>query len=185
MSFAHALDHLGLDGWVSEVLAVEILWFLRHRVAHIPNHWNVNVLGLNIGDLLGVHGCLVTWAQILKLISCSSISHIQTRSQRVHVEEGVLSVLDVGDRVTVKWLMTGIAHSGEVHPRSLLLDLNTLEPKTVRFSIKRLTQHRGTLQHPTGPWAQQELFLVWGVCTAPCRIRLEQLFWNDLVALVR
>ena len=185
MSLAHALDHLWLDGWVSEVLAVEILRFFRHRMAHIPNHWNVNILRLNFSGFLSAHSCLVARAQILKLFSISCISHIQTRSQRVHVEEGILSVLNISYRVTVKWLMTSIAHSGQVHPCSLLFYLNTLEPKTVTFSIKRLTQHHGTLQHPTSPWAQQGLCFIWGVCTVPYRIRLEQSFWNDPVPLDR
>lgn len=98
---------------------------------HIPHNRNANfLLLLNISCCVWSVKCgLVPLTQVLELLSLAGISNVQSGSQGVHVEEGILPVLNVGDWVPVERLVTGVAHSWQIHPSALLFDLDTLEPK--------------------------------------------------------
>ena len=62
-------------------------------------------------------------------------------------------MLNVGDWVSVERLVTGVAHSWQIHPSALLFDLNTLKPKSLVINtfMGLLTRHRGTLQRLVDP----------------------------------
>ncbi len=103
--------------------------------------------------LVRVHSDLVTCTHCTKLVSAACVFEGQTGSQGVHIEEGILPVLNVGDWVPVERLVTGVAHSWQIHPSALLFDLDPLEPKLLVNHLfwGLLTRHRGTRQRLVDP----------------------------------
>ena len=160
-SLNHALHHLRLDGAISEVFAVEILRLVRHSVASVAHDRDLHtrpvrqVLGGHV--VVRVHCDLVASRHFRVVVALTSILNVQTWAQRIHVEEGVLSVLDIGHWSPVERLVAGVTNSGEVHPRAFFFDFNSLEPMKngdLNHSSKRskeLTQHRGIQRRQPDP----------------------------------
>jgi len=78
--------------------------------------------------LLGrVHSDLESSGKCCVFLSASHVTVLQTWPHRVNIEEGVLSVLDIGDRVAVERLVSGVAHSCQVHVCTFFLSLDALK----------------------------------------------------------
>lgn len=108
-------SHLVLSIWHTEHLAV------RRRVERS--------LPLAAGRL--ALGCLFSSRGLLSLSSSSGFSallHVEARSERINVEEGILAVVNLGSRHFVHALVARVADGGQVHVGALLRDLDALEP---------------------------------------------------------
>ena len=84
-------------------------------MASIAHYWNLNfgiiwhLLLLTV--FISRHCDLKASRHCLELIGRSNIAVLQARSHWVNIEEGVLSMLNVGDGLAVKRLMPLVAHS--------------------------------------------------------------------------
>lgn len=82
----------------------------------VANHGDANlcVVGeLSLLTTLGrVHCDLKTGAHGVELFALASISHTKTRSKGIHVEEGVLPVLNIGHGGSIERLVTSVANCG-------------------------------------------------------------------------
>lgn len=70
--------------------------------------------------------------------------HVEARSERINVEEGILAVVNLGSGHSVHALVARIADGRQVHVGALLRDLDTLEPKQ-KSTISSETCHDGYL----------------------------------------
>ena len=117
-SLRHAMHHFGLNGAVTEVLSIKVLRFVAHAVTSVANDgdldfrvvWHLVVLAV----LIRSHGDLEACGHGLEFICGAHVTVLQARSHRVHIEERVLSVLDVCARGAVQRLVSLVADSGEI-----------------------------------------------------------------------
>ena len=147
----HFLDHLGLDGAVAEVLAVEVLGLVSHAVAAVPDDRDLDFCVVRqLSQLAGLVRCNCTLeasAHRFKLFIALDVSDIKTGSQRVHVKKGVFAVLNISDRLSIQGLMALVAYSRQVHPCAFLFDFNALESTR----LNKVTLHRGNHPRRTNP----------------------------------
>lgn len=78
-SLHHALDHLGLNRAVSEVLSIEVLRLVSHTVATVANDWDfylgfIRHLGLLL-RLGRVHGDLIASRHPLEAVLSAGVPH--------------------------------------------------------------------------------------------------------------
>ena len=112
-SLSHTLHHFGLNRAISVILAVEVLRFVSHSMTGVTNDWDLylGVVGhlLIFSVLVGGHGDLESCRHGLIIFSSSHITILQSRSHRVHIEEGVFSMLDISRRFSIQGLMSLVA----------------------------------------------------------------------------
>ena len=117
-SLRHAMHHFGLDGAVTEVLSIKVLRFVAHAVSGVADDgdldfrvvWHLVVLAV----LIRSHGDLEACGHGLEVFCSAHVTVLQARSHWVHVEERVLSVLDVCARRAVQRLVSLVADSRQI-----------------------------------------------------------------------
>ena len=80
----------------------------------VPDDGNNNLVlpwhAIFLELLCGVHSNLVARAKRLVVTGLADVLVLQAGPHGVNIEEGILPVLDIGDRVAVNRLMAGVAH---------------------------------------------------------------------------
>ena len=88
------------------------------------------------GGVVCVHRDLVASGHFGVVVALARVFDGEAGTQRVHVEEGVFTVCDVGDGGTVEGLVACVADSWEVHPRAFFFDFNSLESTDEKEKFK-------------------------------------------------
>ena len=132
-SLGHSLHHLALNGTVSVVFAIEVLRLVTHSVACVPYDWDLDFLvvwkTLFFSCLVRGHRDLVACRQCAERFLGVDISLLETGTERVNIEKGVFSVVNLCDWLTVHRHMALIADRCQIHVCSLRIHFNALEPK--------------------------------------------------------
>lgn len=118
VSLSHALHHFGLDSTVSVVLAVEVLRFVSHAVASVAHdgdlHFRVVRHLVVLAVLIGSHRDLEASRERLVFFGGAHIAVLKSRSHWVHIEEGILPVLDVRHGFPVHGHVALVSHRWQI-----------------------------------------------------------------------
>ena len=118
-----------MNGTVSEIFSVEVLSFIPDSVSFVANYWDSNLLGLSLFlYFLRMYSGFKTLRHRAVVFIRTNISHIKSRSKWVNIKEWVFSMVNLSNWRSVKRLVTLVADSRQIGPRSFLLNFNSLKP---------------------------------------------------------
>ena len=157
-SLNHFLHYFALDRAVSVALPIEILSPVPDPMSRVSRDRNLESIVLFLFDICVLscsHRSLEPVAQCLILRQCFATHLLKTRSQRVHVEERVLPVVDGHCGGSVQGLEALVTDGRHLQVDVPALDLDALELGVVEVGhvflvpdVRRLHSLRSVIHNP-------------------------------------